>query len=370
MSTVYITDLRSKGPKDNRQNKIKRLFSACAGDKWLKPGALTAIKLHFGEPGGDAFIQPIFVRPVVEMLKASGASPFLTDTNTLYAGLRANARDHLMSAYQNGFTAEVVGAPIIIADGLKSEYYYQVPVNLKHFTTVKIAGDIEKADAMVVMSHFKGHEMAGFGGAIKNMAMGCAPAAGKRDQHSTRPFVKPKKCVACGRCFEVCPVNALSYVEGKAKIDKAICIGCGDCLANCQFEAIALDWTTELTDFTEKMVEYAYGAVAGKKDRVLYINFLTRISPDCDCCSWSDSPIVQDIGILASFDPVAIDQACFDLVNAQKPLEGSRLADLVQKNGPSQDHFKALHPNSVGDIQLTYGEEVGLGSRAYTLTWI
>ncbi len=370
MSKVFITDLRAKSPKDNRQNKIKRLFDACIGAGWLKEGSIAAIKLHFGEPGGDAFIQPIFVRPIVEKLKENGVQSFLTDTNTLYAGQRANGRDHLMSAYQNGFTAEVTGAPVIIADGLRSDYYYTIPVNLKHFETVKIAGDIEKADAMVVMSHFKGHEMAGFGGAIKNLAMGCAPAAGKRDQHSTRPFVKPKKCVACGRCFEVCPVDALSYVDGKAKIHKDICIGCGDCLANCAFEAIALDWTTELTDFTEKMVEYAYGAVASKKDKVLYINFLTRISPDCDCCGWSDSPIVSDIGILASFDPVAIDQACFDLVNAQKPLEGSRLADIVKKNGESKDHFKALHPNSVGELQLSYGEAVGLGSTKYELVKI
>lgn len=366
-SKVYMIDLGARSHKENKMVKLQKLFDAVGMAHCIKDKDLTAVKIHFGEVGSDAFIQPIFVRPIVEKVKASGGNPFVTDTNTLYAGMRHNAVDHLNTAAAHGFVPSVVGAPVIIADGLRGDNYVNVDISQKHFDKVKIAGDIERAQSMIVMSHFKGHEMAGFGGAIKNLAMGCAPSLGKKDQHSTRPFIKAKHCIACGRCLEICPVEAISYKETKAHIDQSTCIGCGDCMAVCPVKAVALDWGTELMDFMEKMTEYALGAVQNKKGRVAYINFLMRISPDCDCCSWSDAPLVQDIGILASTDPVAIDKACLDLVNAQRPLPGTR---LTKKLGPEHEYgdvFKAVHPNTMGHVQLDYGEEIGLGSKDYEL---
>lgn len=366
-SKVYMIDLRARSHKDNKMVKLQKLFDAVNMGDCIQAKDLTAVKIHFGEVGSDAFIQPIFVRPIVDKIKEAGGNPFVTDTNTLYAGMRHNAVDHLNTAAAHGFVPSVVGAPVLIADGLRGDNYNLVEINQKHFKEVKIAGDIERANSMIVMSHFKGHELAGFGGAIKNLAMGCATSLGKKDQHTTRPFVIEKKCVSCGRCLEICPVEAITYVDNKAHIDQSVCIGCGDCLAVCQVKAVALDWTTEVSEFMERMTEYALGAVQNKKGKVGFINFLIRISPDCDCCAWSDAPIVQDIGILASDDPVALDQACLDLVNAQKPLPETR---LTKGNAPDHEYgefFKTIHPNTFGSIQLDYGEKIGLGTKAYDL---
>lgn len=366
-SKVYMIDLSARSHKENKMAKLQKLFDAVGMGDCIKEKDLTAVKIHFGEVGSDAFIQPIFVKPIVDKVKEAGGNPFLTDTNTLYAGMRHNAVDHLNTAAAHGFVPSVVGAPVVIADGLRGDNYNNVEINQKHFKEVKIAGDIERANSMIVMSHFKGHEMAGFGGAVKNLAMGCAPSLGKKDQHSTRPFVKAKHCVTCGRCHEICPVEAISYVDEKAFIDQDVCIGCGDCLAVCPTKAVVLNWKTELVDFMERMTEYALGAVKNKTGRVAYINFLMRVTPDCDCCAWSDAPLVKDIGILASDDPVAIDQACKDLVNAQRPLPETRLTKEHGSDHEYGDIFKAVHPHTLGDIQLDYGQEIGLGSKDYEL---
>jgi uncharacterized Fe-S center protein len=363
-SKVYFVNLRSRSPKENKISKIRKLYDAAGFDEFVGEKDLTAIKLHFGERGNDSYINPVFVRQVVDKLKAKGAKPFLTDTNTLYSGSRHNAVDHLVTALEHGFDFSVTGAPLIIADGLRSQNFRSVTINKKHFETVKLAEDIVSANSMIVMSHFKGHEMAGFGGAIKNMAMGGAPAVGKKEQHSVNIIVDPAKCISCGKCAPVCPETAISFAEKKAFISPEKCIGCGECMTVCPVKAIGMDWGSEATGFMEKMTEYAYGVVKSMEGRIGYINFLINITPDCDCVPWSDAPIVPDIGFLASMDPIAIDQASYDLVNKQIGLTGSL---LTTGYGAGEEKFDGLHPGTKGGIQLEYGEEIGMGSRAYTL---
>lgn len=363
-SKVYFANLRARGPKQNKMSRIGRLFDSAGFKKLAGKDALTAIKIHFGEMGNDTFISPVLVRAIVDMLKRHGANPFLTDTGTLYSGSRFNAVDHLRTASQHGFGMEVTGAPLVIADGLRGQDWREVKIGKKHFATVKIASAILDADALLAVSHFKGHEMAGFGGAIKNLAMGCAPAAGKREQHSPRFEVKSDACTGCGGCLRVCPQKAVTIEAKKARIDKSLCIGCGECLTVCAPKAVFMDWATELGPFTEKMAEYALGAVKGRRAKAGYFNFLMNITPDCDCVPWSDAPIVPDIGILASSDPVAIDAACRDLVNRQAGIGNSQLAC---NHAPGEDKFLGLWKHTLGDLQLRYAEEIGLGTRTYEL---
>ena len=364
---VYFADARAKSPKTSSIAKLERLIERLGLEKLLKSDDLAAIKIHFGELGNDAFVSPIFARVVADAIRKTGAKPFFADTNTLYTGSRSNAIDHYETAIRHGFDFSVCGAPVIIADGLRSGNWREVSIDKKWFRTVKIAGDFVEADALIAVSHFKGHEMAGFGGAIKNLAMGCASSAGKQDQHSVRFFVKAQKCVGCMTCAAVCPAKAVSPFEGKAIIDKAKCIGCGECASRCPTKAITMDWEVEIEEFTQKLVEYAYGAVKGKEGKRAFISFVTKVVPDCDCASWSDLPIVPDIGILVSTDPVAIDQAAYDLVKAAPPSSGSAIDG---KAGPGDDKFGPLHPGTRPLVQLEYGEAIGLGSRDYELVRI
>ncbi|MGE5678987.1 MAG: DUF362 domain-containing protein, partial [Pseudomonadota bacterium] len=325
-SDVYFVNLRARSPRENKISKIQRLFETAGFGNFLNEGDLTAVKLHFGEKGNDSYINPVYVRQIVDKIKSRNAKPFITDTNTLYSGSRSNAVDHIITAIEHGFDYSVVGAPIIISDGLLSKNSEDVSINKKHFSQVKISGDIFHADSMIVMSHFKGHEMAGFGGSIKNLAMGCAPAAGKQQQHSTvKPKIKNSKCIGCAKCYRVCPEGAIAIAEKKASIDTKTCIGCGECITVCPAKAISPNWQTDIDPFLERMTEYALGAVANKQGKVGYINFLINITPDCDCVPWSDAPIVPDIGILASLDPVAIDKASLDLVNREMGFMNSLL---------------------------------------------
>ncbi len=363
-SKVYFTNLRAKNPSENKVNKIRKLFEKADFSSLIKENDLTAVKLHFGEKGNDGYINPVFARQVVDKIKECKGKPFLTDTNTLYKGSRANSVDHLITAIEHGFDYSVVGAPLIIADGLKSKAMKDVEINRKHFKTVKIAQDILNADSMIVLSHFKGHELAGFGGAVKNLAMGCAPAVGKMQQHSMRPKVDKKFCIGCGTCVDNCPVDAIKMLETRATINKDVCIGCGECMQVCPVNAIVVNWETEIVDFMERMTEYAYGSVVGKENKVGYINFVINVTPYCDCVPWSDAPIVPDVGFLASKDPVALDRACLDLVNQQIGFADSSLKHNHDKNC---DKFKGLKENSKGEIQLNYGEEIGLGNNDYEL---
>jgi uncharacterized Fe-S center protein len=365
---VHFTDFRARKPKESKIKKIEALFAAAGFAGIVHKDALTAVKLHFGERGNDTFLNPVFVRTVVDLLKTAGARPFLTDSNTLYNGSRHNAVDHLHTAMEHGFSYATVGAPIIIADGLSGGSFSPVFIGKKHFQEVKIAGAVTDAHSMMVLSHFKGHEMAGFGGAIKNLAMGCSPSQGKCEQHSSAFSVAQERCIACGMCMANCPQQAVSWEkrDGRraASIDREKCVGCGECLTVCAPKAVTLDWGSELKPLMERIAEYAYGAIAEKKDRVGFISFLMNVTPDCDCVAWSDSPLVPDIGILASRDPVALDSACYDLVNRQAGLLNSH---LKCHHAPGEDKFKGVWKHTSGEWLLSYAESIGLGSTSYDL---
>ncbi len=350
-STVWYTDMSAR-PGKSLLDKTGALLRAAGLTAKVGSGDLTAVKLHFGERGNTSFVRPVFVRKVVEEIAAAGGKPFLTDTNTLYVGGRSNAADHIRTAVANGFAFSVTDAPIVIADGLRGESAVKVPVEGRIYREVSIGAGIVGADAMVVITHFKGHELSGFGGALKNLGMGCASRAGKLAQHSTvSPKVRAEDCIGCGTCIPHCPSGAIALVSAKAVIDPAACIGCADCIVFCPEHAVGIDWNEAPSTFQEKVVEHALGALHGKRDAVLFITFAMQVSPFCDCYGNSDLPIAPDVGILASDDPVALDQACADLV--------------IRAAG--RDPFRETHPSIDWTIQLAYAEELGLGFRSYAL---
>ena len=363
-STVYFIDLRASY-KESFIDKLGNLLAVANLPGILKKRDLTAVKLHFGELGNTAFIRPVYIRKIVDCIKESGAVPFLTDANTLYVGTRSDSPHHISTAIRNGFAYPVVDAPIIIADGLRGKSETPVTINQKRFKRVYIGREIVEASSFVSVAHFKGHELSGFGGAIKNTGMGCASRKGKLAQHSVvAPKVTNKKCVGCGDCILRCSQRAIAMVKTKARINPEKCIGCGECILVCPNQAIAIRWNETVPVFLEKMVEYTLGVLKGKQDRALFINFITDVSPACDCPPFNDAPIVRNVGVVASTDPIAIDQASVDLVNQERGLPDS----CLKKNKlPGRDKFKALYPDIDWPIQLDYGEKLGLGSRKYSL---
>jgi uncharacterized Fe-S center protein len=364
---VYFADLRTKVSR-NLLDKVGELLDAVELSKRIKGKGTVAIKLHFGERGNTAYVRPVFLRRIVERVRELGGRPFLTDTNTLYGGTRSNAVAHLTTAVENGFAFSAVGAPIIIADGLMGNASVRVPIDGKAFQEVSIAHEIFYADSLIGVTHFKGHELSGFGGALKNIGMGCASREGKLSQHSTLgPKVKRKECVGCGTCIEWCAYGAPEMRDKKAYINPDKCVECGECIAICPEGAIQIQWNEAAPAFQRKMVEYALGALKNKGKRAAFVSFITQVSPYCDCYGHSDAPIVGDVGILASDDPVAIDQAAVDLVNAQP---GSAISPYTQGLPAGADKFRAVHREVDWEVQLAYAAEMGLGRREYDLVSI
>lgn len=370
-STVFVTDMKADW-KNSIARKVSRLFNMLKPDEVFRPKDLIAVKLHFGEEGSTGSVRPQYVRKLVERLNDLKTRPFLTDTNTLYVGSRTEACSHLITAFDNGFTREVAGAPAIIADGLRGNNQVEVPIDGTHFKIAHIGADIHYADGLVVLTHFKGHELSGFGGAIKNLGMGCASREGKLEQHSNiSPEVNKKKCVGCGECVVWCRGKAITLEgeKGKAKsvINPERCVGCAECILSCPQGAIRVRWNESIPVFMEKLVEYAGAVFKAKKGKTLFVTFVTDVSPLCDCVPFSDRSIVPDLGILASADPVAIDQAAVDLVNG---APGNPLSDLQQALAPGEDKFGSIYPNIDWSHQLEYAEKMGMGTREYTLVTV
>ena len=366
-SMVYFADMRA-GHKENLFDKLGRLMQTCGIAAAIARDDLVAVKVHFGERGNHAYVRPVFVRRVVEEIKKCGGRPFLTDSSTLYPGERKEAVSALVNAIENGFAYAVVGAPLIMSDGLRGQTSTDVEIDGTILKKVAIGTEIIEADALVAVSHFKCHELTGFGGVLKNLGMGCSSRAGKLVQHSTvAPVVAERFCTACAVCLKACVHDAIAIIEGKAAIDPGKCAGCGRCITSCQKKAINIQWNEAAPLVMKKMCEHALGSVKGKEGKTLYLNFITQVSPACDCYGHADAPIVNDIGICASMDPVALDQACADLVN-QAP--GNRDTALQSGLEPGGDKFRGVHPDIDWEVQLEYGEQIGLGSREYELVRI
>lgn len=364
MSTVYFASARLAGGR-GLMERLEALVGA-AGLEFVQPGDLVGVKLSFGEYGNTAFLRPPYVRKVVDLIRARGGKPFLTDSNTLYHGRRANSVDHVSLAIEHGFGYAQIGAPVILADGLRSGIVAEIPVGHRHFDTVKVGAVAMEMDALVCLSHFKGHLVAGFGGAIKNIGMGLASRATKQRMHAgtVRPsFAKGQTCTACGRCVEVCQVGAARLEGDRAVFDYDLCVGCADCIPACPAGVLELLWTEKPEVLGEKMAEVTEAIVRRLSGRCLYVNFLLDITPDCDCFPRNDVPIVPDIGILASRDPVALDLASAELVNAQASEPGS----VIGGHPAGADKFRALHPEIDWRAQLRHAESIGLGSCTYTL---
>ena len=364
-SKVYFADLRAD-VHENLQQKLTRLMKTAGMGDIDFQDKFVAIKLHFGEPGNLAFLRPNWARTVADFVKERGGKPFLTDCNTLYVGGRKNALDHMDSAMLNGFNPMTTGCQIIIGDGLKGSDEVEVPVvGGEYVKNAKIGRAVMDADVFISLTHFKGHEEAGFGGCLKNIGMGCGSRAGKMEQHNAgKPHVAEKHCIGCGQCRKICAHGAPIIENGKAHIDHDKCVGCGRCIAVCPKNAVQVNCDETTTNLNRKIAEYTKAVVDGRP--CFHISLVIDVSPNCDCRSENDMPIVPNVGMFASFDPVALDMACVDAVNAQTPLRGSA-ADDAHAKAHVHDHFQRLHPDTNWRSCLEHGEKIGIGTREYEL---
>lgn len=381
-SPVYFTTFKTT-MNENLLQKLHRLLKTAGIEQIDFEDKYTAIKIHFGEYGNLAFLRPNYAKVVADYVKELGGKPFLTDCNTLYVGSRKNALDHLETAYVNGFSPLQTGCHVIIADGLKGTDETIVPIDGEYVKEAKIGHAIMDADIFISLTHFKGHEMAGFGGAIKNIGMGCGSRAGKMEQHCEgKPSVEQSGCVGCGACSRICAHGAPEIKDGKATINQDKCVGCGRCLAVCPKDVISADFADSIAMLNYRMAEYTYAVV---KDRpCFHISLICDVSPNCDCHSENDIPVVPNVGMLASFDPVALDQACADLCNEQTVVAGSELDNNIKKiqrgnfkfgnvevkTVEDQDKFFLTHPDTEWESCLNHAVKLGLGTREYELVKI
>ena len=367
-SKVYFTNLRTT-PSSNLLDKMERLVKRAGITNIDFKNQFTAIKIHFGEPGNLAYIRPNYAARMATLLRTLGAKPFLTDCNTLYSGRRSNAVDHLESAMENGFNPISAKCDVIIADGLKGTECRDIDINGAYCQAPTIGSAIADADIIISMNHFKGHEQTGFGGALKNLGMGCASVAGKLELHgASQPRIDPEKCKGCNICVKHCRHEAIRLDENrKAVIDYDKCVGCGQCVALCQYDGAVLgSWDTSV-NLNCKIAEYTQAVLQDKPH--FHISFIMNVSPECDCWNHNDAAIVPDLGIAASFDPVALDKACADIVIKAPILEtGNRLSET-----PHHDHlegcdkFHIMHPETNWQAGLEHAEKVGIGTQEYEL---
>lgn len=363
-SKVYFTNFRTKVFVDSLQNKLTRLVKAAGIESIDFSNKFTAIKIHFGEPGNLAYLRPNYAKTIVDIVKENGGKVFLTDCNTLYVGGRKNALDHIDSAYLNGFSPFSTGCHILIADGLKGTDDVEVPVKGEYVQHAKIGRALMDADILISLTHFKGHENTGFGGALKNLGMGSGSRRGKMEMHSSgKPHVDQSKCIGCGMCVKICAHGAPQVVNKKSSIDHEKCVGCGRCMGVCPVDAILPGPDSPNDILNCKIAEYALAVVQNRP--AFHISLVMDVSPNCDCHGENDAAIVPNVGMFASFDPVALDVACADAVNQQPVLHGSWLDDLPTKD--DKDHFIGAHPETNWRVAVEHGKKIGLGNTDYEL---
>jgi hypothetical protein len=364
-SRVFFWDFSATG-RASFENRLRALLKASRIGAHLRSKDLTAIKTHFGERGGTSFISPLWLGPILSFLRKCGARPFLTDTTTLYGGSRGDGVSHALLAREHGFDAALLQAPVVIADGIRGTNQIEVQLQGRHFRSCSLAGEIAAADAMLTCSHFTGHHLAGFAGTLKNLAMGCASRQGKMRQHcTTGPALLADKCRGCGECWTICPAGALLPQEDETpRLNPERCTGCALCLSVCPDGALRPDWDGGGRDFLERMAEYAAAALSLFRAPVLHLSFLLDITPGCDCEGRAATALCPDIGIAASYDPVALDQAGLDLVNRARWPPPAAAEGRETAQGP----LEGLHPDTEGEHLLSCAESLGIGSRSYTLT--
>ena len=368
-SKVYFTNFKASG-HENLLQKLRRLMIT-AGMKDIDfADKYAAIKIHFGEYGNLAFLRPNYAKVMADLVKECGGKPFLTDCNTLYVGSRKNALDHMETAYLNGFTPYATGCHVIIGDGLKGTDETLVPVNGEYVKEAKIGSAVMDADILLTLTHFKGHEMAGFGGALKNIGMGCGSRAGKMEMHNDgKPYVAdPDGCIGCESCLRICAHGAPVIENKKARIDHDKCAGCGRCLAACPKDVIQPSSGSSVKSLNCKMAEYSLAVCKGRPN--FHVSLVCDVSPNCDCHAEHDIPIIPDVGMFASFDPVALDVACADAVNRMPVIEGSVLSDNIREDehhGKGHDHFHMTHPDTEWKSCIEHAVKIGLGNSQYEL---
>ena len=368
-SSVYFTDARVEG-RDSVAGKLKRLLKAAGLDKEDLSGKFVAIKAHFGENGNSSYLKPLYARAIAEMVKEAGGIPFVTDCSTLYPGMRGNGMGHLLCAELNGFNSISAGCPVFIGDGIRGNDEVALPVpqveGIETWLKEAYFGRaLVDADLVIALTHVKGCMSTAYAGAIKNIAMGCASRRGKKDMHcDANPAVNPERCVGCGRCVAECGQEAIEIRDGKAFINEK-CAGCVHCIAICPKQAISTAMDYNWNNLQHKLGEYAAAFVAQKK--VLNVGIAVDISPQCDCFSQSDAPVVGDIGMFASWDIVALDQAAADAIDAQPVIPGTVLGEYRDTHGHDVSNTHALAANSDWEIALDVAEKLGAGSRNYQL---
>lgn len=368
---VYFSDFRTVAFGDGLPIKLKKLIRKAGINQIDMDNKFVAIKMHFGELGNISYLRPNYAKAVADVVKELGGKPFLTDCNTLYPGSRKNALEHLECAWENGFTPLTVGCPVIIGDGLKGTDDIMVPVvGGQYIKEAKIGHAIMDADVFISLTHFKGHELTGFGGTLKNIGMGCGSRAGKKDQHSNgKPHVDENKCRGCRRCQRECANNGLIFndIKKKMAVNQENCVGCGRCIGSCNFDAISFDNSAANKELNCRMAEYAKAVVYGRPN--FHISLVVDVSPNCDCHCENDAPIIPNLGMFASFDPLALDQACVDACMMAKPLANSQLSDNMMKPGfvDHHDPFTNSTPESEWRSCLEHAEKIGLGTREYEL---
>lgn len=376
-SKVYFTNLRTN-PSSNLMDKMIRLVKKAGIEDIDFDGKFTAIKIHFGEPGNLAYLRPNFAGRLVDYLQGLGAKCYLTDSNTLYSGRRANGVDHYQSAMENGYNPITVHCPIVIADGIKGSDYAEIEVGGAYCKAPKIGRAIADADIVISMNHFKGHEQAGFGGALKNLGMGCASVGGKLELHSqAQPTVHASRCKGCRICEKNCAHDAIHVVDRIAQIDYSKCVGCGQCIAMCKYDAAGQGADNSSDVLNCKIAEYAKAVIKDKAH--FHISFIMNVSPECDCWNHNDAAVVPDLGICCSTDPVALDCACADLVNQAPTIsfEGYEIQEKVSNqmderchcnhHHEDKDKFHILHPDTNWQAGCAHGEKIGIGRQDYEL---
>jgi uncharacterized Fe-S center protein len=361
---VYFTDMHTVAG-DGLLNKLDRLTVKAGMGDIDAERKFVAIKAHFGEYGNLAFLRPNYTKVIADRVRSMGGIPFATDCSTLYVGGRKNGIDHLDTAVLNGFNSVSAGCHVVIGDGIKGTDDVEIPVNGQYVETAKIGRNIFDSDVIISLNHFKCHELTGFGGAMKNLGMGCASRRGKMELHTSgKPAIDADKCRGCNKCTEACAHSAITVREKKAAIDHARCVGCGRCIAACPFDAVSASMDEALDIINFKIAEYAKAVIAGKQN--FHISVIADVSPFCDCYGDNDMSVIPDVGMLASFDPVALDRACADLANRQPMIAGSRL-HVNSRGRKPKDIFECIHPGTRWASLFEHTERIGLGSGKYDL---